>query len=113
MDSSGTGVGAVVVDHLRRRSLRADIISCVITGTNRPGSYSNAHGTYVGREEVLGRLAGAVENQEFWISDRCKERYRLGEELKALRMDGKPEGGMGDDLAFALALAVWQGIRRR
>ena len=109
----GTGVGTVVRDHLRRRGLRAEIMNCVITGGNRAGSHMDKYATYVGREEVLRRLAVAVENREFWISERCTERARLGEELKALRMEGKPGGGMGDDLAFALALAVWQGIKFR
>jgi hypothetical protein len=106
----GTGVGAVVTDHLRRRGLRAELCPCVITGSSKPGSRTDAYATYVGKEQLLSRLAVAVENQEFWISERCREGYRLGEELKALRMEGKPPGGMGDDLAFALALAVWKGI---
>jgi len=114
----GSGVGAAVRDYMRRRGMfGAQLINAVITrcgNSTEAGGFprSTGHGTYVPRLELLTRLAVAVENREFRIDPkRCEAWRELKEELVSMRMQGKPEGGGSDDLAFALALAVWWGIR--
>ena len=59
----------------------------------------------------MTRLAVALENGELTIDRKCGEQEQLMEELVRLRRKGKPAGGGQDDLAFALALAVWWGLR--
>ena len=108
----GTGVGTAVRDVLRMRQLKATLINAVITGGDRPGYRQDAHATYLARTALMSRLAVAVENGEFSVDARCQEQDRLARELGGLRMQGKPGGGENDDLAFALALAVWWGIKR-
>lgn len=107
----GTGVGSAVKDQLRMRRMRVDLTNVVVTGGEQAGSRTDARATYVSRTELLTRLAVAVENAEFVIDPKCRERKRLEEELIGLRRKGKPAGGGQDDLAFALALAVWKGLR--
>ena len=91
----------------------ADLLNVVITGGEQVGTYrASAHATCVSRTELLTRLAVAVENAEFRIDrTRCRAWRELKEELLEVRRKGKPSGGGQDDLAFALALAVWRGIR--
>lgn len=108
----GTGVGTAVRDVLRTRGLRATLVNTVITGGEKPGYREDGRATYVARTELMSRLAVAVENGEFSVDARCKEQDRLARELAGLRRRGKPAGGDTDDLAFALALAVWWGIKR-
>jgi hypothetical protein len=108
----GTGVGTAVKDYLRMRGVRANLINAVITGGDRPGYRSDAHATFVSKTELLSRLAVALENGEFTVAPYCGEQEQLAAELMGLRRVGKPAGGGQDDLAFALALAVWWGIQR-
>jgi hypothetical protein len=109
----GSGVGTAVKDFLRRRGLNgASLINAVITGGERVGYQSSPHATYVSRLELMTRLAVAVENREFSVDrKRCKGWAALREELLHVKRQGKPEGGVQDDLAFALALAVWWGLK--
>ena len=107
----GTGVGTAMKDYLRMRRTNATLVNVVITGGERIGWHTDARATFISRTELLTRLAVAVENGEFSIDAKCKEQDRLAEELRSLRRKGKPGGGVQDDLAFALALAVWWGIK--
>jgi hypothetical protein len=114
----GTGVGSPVVDYLRMRRLKANIVNAVITGGQGPGHRTEAKAVYVPRAEVMNSLKMAVERRRFKV-DRvaCSRRKRemlevLERELIGLQASS-PGGGKkeDDDLAFALALAVWWGLR--
>ena len=108
----GSGVGSAVKDYLRMRQVKATLVNAVITGGDQIGYRASPHATYVSRVELMTRLAVAVENREFGIDRvKCKEWRQLKDELMNLRRQGKPGGGGQDDLAFALALSVWWGIR--
>ena len=105
-----TGVGSAVRDLLRDMELGATIVSVVITGGAAAGYRSNGNGVHVSRPELLTSLQTSVEGKKFSISRECKEAEALMREMIALRLQGKPENEQ-DDLAFALALAVWWGLK--
>ncbi len=108
----GTGVGTAVMDYLRMRKTKAELVNAVITGGQGPGHRSEARATFVSRSEVMTKLQMSVEGKRFTIAKECREAARLKEELKGLQRAGKPsDGDQQDDLAFALALAVWWGLR--
>ncbi len=106
-----TGVGSAVVEQMRMvRGLvtSGKLVGVQITGGNSPGYKNGEYGVTVSRMEVMSRLQAAVEGRKFVVAEGCKEAATLRRELRTLQAEGKPEGaGAQDDLAFALALAVW------
>jgi hypothetical protein len=112
-----TGVGSAVMDYLKRASLGARLIGTVVTGNQAtpvgvagltPAGYYT-----VSRTELLTGLQIAVQTRRLTITmTECHEWEALRRELVLLRMEGK-RAGVQDDLAFALALTVWWGMRNR
>ena len=109
-----TGLGSVVMDLLRNADLGTRIVGTVITGdqASPPGTGSTAAGyATVSRAELLTGLQVAVQARKFKVARKeCREWEQLGRELVLLRLEGK-RAGVQDDLAQALALAVWWGMR--
>ena len=110
-----TGLGSVVMDLLRTADMGTRIVGTVITGeqASPPGmGAGTAAGYYtVSRAELLTGLQVAVQGRKFVIARReCREWEALAKELVLLRMEGK-RAGVQDDLALALSLAVWWGMR--
>jgi hypothetical protein len=65
----------------------------------------------VSRVELLTALQLAIQARRLEIAmTRCNEWEALARELEVLRLEGKSPGAQ-DDLAFALGLAVWWGLR--
>jgi hypothetical protein len=65
----------------------------------------------VSRTELLTGLQVAVQAKRLTVSmGACREWEELRRELVVLRMEGK-RAGTQDDLAFALGLAIWWGMR--
>ena len=111
-----TGVGSAVVDLLRAARMNISLIGTVITGNHAvpPGSGGRTPAGYqtVSRTELLTALQVAVQTKKLTISkSECREWEALTRELVLLRMEGK-RAGVQDDLAFALGLSVWWGLRR-
>ena len=116
-----TGVGSAVRDLFRSMKLNANLVSVSITGgphTAVPSTSRGAGGQVVvtSRSEILTKLVTSVEQAHFTIDDKLAEhRETLFNEMLNLRPSGKPpftdpaEGQ--DDLAFAVALAVWWGLK--
>jgi hypothetical protein len=110
-----TGVGSAVVDLLKRAGMGVRIMGIVITGgqatgTSVGGRTAAGFGT-VSRTELLTALQVAIQARRISISlPLCGEWVALQRELELLRLAGK-RAGVQDDLAFALALAVWWGVR--
>ena len=104
------------MDYLRAANLSIRIIGTVITGTQAApvgiaGLTPTGYQT-VSRNELLTSLQLAVQDKRFTISRKdCRESEALCRELSLLRMEGKSPGSQ-DDLAFALALTVWWGMRK-
>ena len=114
-----SGVGSAVVDALRRAELGVRLIGVVITGNQASppgrGSSITPAGYYtVSRAELLTTLQMAVQGNRFQIDrPKCKEWEALRRELSLLRLEGGATKGKKsqDDLAFALALAIWWSLR--
>ena len=109
-----SGVGSAVMDLLRRAQMGVRLVGVVITGSQASGA-SGAGMTAAGyqtvsRTELLTKLQVAVQDGWFRVDrPRCREWEALRRELSVVRLEG---GGPGqDDLVFALALAVWWGVR--
>jgi hypothetical protein len=115
-----SGVGSAVMDLLRRAEMGVRLVGVVITGnqaTPPPGS-GGSHGRTaagfetVSRTELLTKLQVAVETKQFRVDRKqCREWDAMRRELSTLRLDGGGPAKAQDDLAFALALAVWWGVR--
>jgi hypothetical protein len=112
-----TGVGTAVRDLFRDMKLKANLVAVTLTASNAAGWRPAAHGLGVStsRTEVLTKLVTTMEQRIFAIDKKCRFRDVLFQELVNMQMSGKPaEGGSSggqDDLAFALALAVWWGVK--
>ena len=112
--ADASGVGSAVMDGLRRAEIRAPLIGVVITGEQASGPSGGARTaagyTTVSRAELLTKLQVAIQGRRFRVDKvRCREWDALRRELMVLRLEGKSRGAQ-DDLAFALALAVWRGV---
>ena len=110
-----TGVGSAVVDLLKRAKLGINLIGTVVTGNQAVpvgAGNSTAAGYYtVSRTELLTGLQVAIQTQQVSVvMSACREWEALSRELVLLRLEGK-RAGVQDDLAFALSLAVWWGLR--
>ena len=105
-----TGVGSAVCDLLREMDIGARMAPVVITGGDAAGRRSSGSSVHLSRTELMTSLRLSVERQQFSILKTCTEAEALRGELKALRMQGKPEHGQ-DDLAFSAALTVWWALR--
>ncbi len=111
-----TGVGAPVVDMLRRADLGCGVLAVSITGGER------AHGKdewwNVPKHELITGVKVLMENGDLRIARGMKESERLVRELTHMQMKARPSGVMGaegcgehDDLVMALALGCW-GAKR-
>ena len=105
-----TGVGAAVMDLLRRTRLPGALVGIVITGGTQPGHGYARDMNIVSRTELLTKLQIAVEEGRFTIARGCRETQRLISELAELKADGG-KSPKGDDLAFATALAIYWGLK--
>lgn len=97
-----SGVGLPVVELFERARLAADLHPIVITGGERVGRSGKAQ--TVPRDALLQNVRIRLECRDFRIAAGLEHYEELKDELASL-------GGRAnhpDDLAFALALALWQ-----
>lgn len=96
-----TGVGAPVVELFRLAGLPADLKPIVITGGESVSRLP--HAVTVPRDALLQNLRIRLECRDFRIPEALSYLPALQDELSSLGVrDNHP-----DDLAFALALALW------
>ena len=111
-----TGVGMPVVDMLRAAKPGCEMAPVVITG----GQGERFDGTvwHVPKLDLLARLQGLLEQKRLRIARRMRESGTLVRELTEMRSTRRVSGrlrvgaegaGEHDDLALAVALAVWVG----
>jgi hypothetical protein len=111
----GTGVGAPVVDLLRRAGLGCPIIAATITGGDR----ETRDGDYyrVPKRDLIAGLQVMLQQGELAVAARLPEAPTLVKEMLDMRVKISAAGhdsysawreGAHDDLVLALALAVWQ-----
>jgi len=97
-----TGVGLPLVEQLRDASLPLELTPIAITSGQSIGNLP--HATTVPRNVLLHNLRRVFEMSGLRIPANLPGVDQLREELVAL---GNPSAGRHDDLAFALALALW------
>lgn len=90
------GPGGPITELLRRSKLGVIIMPITITGGQRP------NGNNVPRAVLLARLRILLETRALRLAGAAAD---LHAELRSVRLDGRQSGH--DDLALALALAVW------
>lgn len=97
-----TGVGLPVVELLQLAQLPAQLKPIVITGGESVGQLQ--HAASVPRSMLLQNLRVVLETGGLRIPSRLRLLRELKQELRAL---GDPRSRTPDDMAFALALAIW------
>jgi hypothetical protein len=111
-----TGVGMPVVDMLRASRPGCEIAAVLITGGQ--GERFDGKVWHVPKLDLLARLQGLLEQKRLRISRRMRESGTLVRELTDMRSTRRASGrlrvgadgsGEHDDLALAVALAVWMG----
>jgi hypothetical protein len=111
----GTGVGAPVVELLRRGGLGCRVIPVVITG----GDTESNDGVRfrVPKRDLMRGLQVAFQRRRLALAQGLGVLPELREELRSMRVrvsrDGfeRYSGRRHDDLVFALALAWWRASR--
>ncbi len=99
-----TGVGAPVVDLLRRANLGScNLVPITITGS--AGNYNPVTGS-VPRTQLLTNLQLQIQQDKIEIANGCSHVDALKKELRHVHLEGTAHGHH-DDLTIALALAVW------
>jgi hypothetical protein len=119
-----TGVGAPVVDMLRAAGLGCGVEAVTITGgdreTERPGAGYGERWWNVPKRDLIAGVQLGMEREELKIARGLRESGVLVAELLDLRMTLRGTGrvrlgadghGEHDDLAIAVALAVWLARR--
>ena len=104
----GTGVGAPVVDLLRRAGMGCSVLPVLITGggegrTSLAGGYES-----VPRSVLLTGLQVLIQQGRVRVASDCREAETLWRELLGLKLVGPGSREEHDDLAVAVALAVWK-----
>ena len=109
-----TGVGAPVVEFLRRARMACRLWAVSITGGDAEGF---AQGVYrVPKRDLVVGLQLLFEKGELQIAEGLSERTTLVQELSDMRVKVTPSGheqyeagksGQHDDLVSALSLACW------
>jgi hypothetical protein len=107
-----TGVGAPVVDMLRRARLGATLVPVLITGgetESRGGGYYR-----VPKRDLITGLQVMLEGQELLVAKGLRDGAALLGEMAEMEVRAGAQGreGMHDDLVLAVALACW-GLRKR
>ena len=101
-----TGVGAPVVDLLRRGGLGCTVVAVTITGGLAATSDGCSH--HVPKRDLMAGVQVLLGDARFSIAKGLKDGEALVEELLGVRLrrGGRMEGTKGD-LVLALALAWW------
>ena len=115
----GTGVGAPVVDLLRKGHLGCDLSAVTITGGERESQSGGVW--YVPKRDLIAGVLILLEKGELKIARDLREAGALVRELLNMRITmagggrvrlGADGFGEHDDLVIALALACWRAKRR-
>jgi hypothetical protein len=115
-----TGVGAPVVEMVRRARAGCQMVPVVITA----GESETHGGGYqrLPKKDLIAGLQISVEQGELRIAENLEEGDTLLEEMRSMRVNVGPTGrekfgataaGSHDDLVLAVALGVWWLRKRR
>ncbi len=115
-----TGVGLPVVEMLRDAQLGCELSAVSLTSGDHESSRQQNGLTWynVPKKDVFGELLVLLERHDLRIPTKLKETGSLVRELSDIRLTrtetgtarlGADQSGQHDDLAMALALALWKG----
>ncbi len=105
-----TGVGVPVIDLLRRSELGCELAAVTITGSGKAAQSGNEW--TVPKTDLWAGLTVMLERGELEIAKDMEGVGALARELESLQMaTGSARAGEHDDLAMAVALAVWRAMR--
>ena len=105
----GTGVGAPVVDLLRRGGWGCQIVPVLITGGGRASMGLRGGYESVSRSELLTGMQVLVQQGRLKVASRSREAEVLRKEMLEVRLNSSDSGGAGhDDMVIAVALALWK-----
>jgi phage FluMu gp28-like protein len=113
-----TGLGAPVVEQMRSARLPCQLAAVTITGGGT--ETKTAQGWNVPKRDLIAGVQVWLERGDLRIPRRMKDADALLRELQEVRSwrgaggemrSGAEGAGRHDDLAMALALAVWKGAR--
>jgi hypothetical protein len=116
----GTGVGAPVVDLMRRSRMGCEICEVTITGGEHASAGAVSGKWNVPKQDLRTGLQVLLEQGDLRIARRLREAGSLARELGDVRATQKRTGrvrlgadgcGQHDDLVIALALACWRAKR--
>ncbi len=103
-----SGVGAPVVELLKREPCGARIVPITITASGQAHSDTISGGYLVPRRDLITALRLLVESGKLRLAGSMHERENLTKELVAMR---DRSGARRDDLAVAMGLAAWWARR--
>ena len=109
-----TGVGAPVVDFLKRSGLGCQVVPVVITGADLESSEGDRY--RVPKRDLMAGLQVAFQRRRLGLASGLRAMEALREELRSMRVRMTADGdermsGRRDDLVLALALAWWRASR--
>jgi hypothetical protein len=103
----GTGVGPPVIEMIRGTGIGCSIMPIIITGGTNPSRDLTGQYESVPRSVLLTNMQVLIQQGHFRVAAGCKHADTLRRELLGLKLVG-PGTEEHDDLAFAVALALWE-----
>jgi hypothetical protein len=103
----GTGVGPPVIEMMRHSGMTCSVNPVIITGGARPSTGLVGGYESVPRSVLLTGLQVLMQQGCLRVAAECREAETLRRELLGLKLVGSGSEEH-DDLALALALAVWK-----
>ena len=113
-----TGVGAPIIDMLRRAKMGCNLSAVTITGGDRQSQ--DASGWRVPKRDLVTGLQALFETGELQVARELEDSEKLLQELREMKVRVSLGGhesfeawreGAHDDLVLAVALACWKGRR--
>jgi len=102
-----TGVGAPVVEMMRRAGLGCEIAAVTITSGEREALSGGLY--HVPKTDLMSGIQVLMERRQLRIAGAMREAMALKRELLSIRAKTQAsQGREHDDLAMALALAIWR-----
>jgi hypothetical protein len=101
-----TGVGAPVVDLLRRANMGCNLMPITIVGSSGGNAHYNPITGSIPRSQLLTNLQLMIQQDQLEVAESCAQSNACKQELRHLKLDGTLHGHH-DDISIALALAAW------
>ena len=105
--ADATGVGAPVMEMLRKEKMGCQLVPVVITGGHEVTQSTRA--TNVPKKDLMMKLVAMIETRELVVAADMPGRAEWEEESRGMRLESL--SGRRDDVVLAVALACWRAKR--